>query len=385
MVFSTKLLLFTEDNKLIKENLTILDMFSENNIYFAILARRETNKKLESQIPNNYQEKIRFIDRSKEIKTKVLKLKEKGNIFSVIGVVNEDAIFSFNCKIPLFNPERLKVHNATYGEKVKKYGLPINNISDVIDCLTAHEIHKSNYFKIHFDSKKFSVVSLNNANRYHRPEDEVRIKEIFEFNLKGDKSVRDQRILLLLFFHLINEITQNDFFKQVNYWGTFPSSNPNNDNTSVTFLKEAVRHLVNGKPKTGPEILIRNKEMTAKHKSGNRRFVDKCNKDFETLIVNPKLKGKLNNQVICIIDDYITNGYSAEAAKHLLLAAGAERVIFISIGKFGRNYFATDYSIQGDVFSAGYEYKYNSEISHKNDRFYNLENDHEILKFGEIL
>lgn len=384
MIFSSKLFFFNMDDELIEENLWIADLFYDANVPFRILAQKKTNVELIKQIPEDYKDKIKFVNRDSDTRNKVIDFKKKGGIFSVIGVVDQDAIFSFNCKIPLFNPEKLIRNGETLGDKVIKYGLPINSFQDVIDCLIAFEIHKDNYFRMDIDDK-FSVISLNNANTYYRPENEVRIKEIFETNLKGDGVVREQRILLLLFFHLINEITQNTYFEQVNYWGTFPSANPENDDTSVSFLKEAVRVVVNGKPRNGPELLIRTKEMTAKHRSGNSRLNDKCNKDLETLIVNPKLRGKLNNQVVCIIDDYVTNGYSAEAAKHLLLAAGVKKVIFISIGKFGRKYFTTDYSIEGNVFSDNYQYVFNSEVLSESSEHYNFNNNQEILDFGRIL
>lgn len=73
--------------------------------------------------------------------------------------------------------------------------------------------------------------------------------------------------------------------------------------------------------------------MKSKHSSGLSRLQQKCNRDFETLKINDSLVDRIKGKVICIIDDYITNGYSAEAAKHLLLSAGAKKVIFLSIGK----------------------------------------------------
>lgn len=119
-------------------------------------------------------------------------------------------------------------------EKVKQYGLPINKFENVIDCLKAYEIHQENYFNIPFN-QKFSVISLNNANTYQSPKDEERIKNIFSANLKGSVSERDQEILLILLFHLINEVRTNSYYDSVKYWGTFPSSDPENKNTSISF------------------------------------------------------------------------------------------------------------------------------------------------------
>ncbi|WP_223268701.1 phosphoribosyltransferase [Bacillus toyonensis] len=388
MIFLSKLVFFTEDNELIEENLKVADLFYEEDIFLAIIARQPTINILKNKIPKEYENKIKLLNRSPETKDKIKGLKKKGALFGLIGIVKEDAIFSFNCKIPLFNPEKLISGGVVISDKVKKYGLPIIEFQNVVDCLKAFEIHKGNYFHMIFENN-FSVISLNNANRYYRPEEEVRVKQIFETNLKGDKSGRDQRILLLLLFHLINEVTTNPYFDKVDYWGTFPSSTPDNTATSVSFLKEAVRVLIDGKPRKGPEILIRQMPMKSKHNSsGTLRLTNKSDKDFDTLIVNPNLIDKIKGKVICIIDDYITNGYSAEAAKHLLFAAGAKEVIFLSFGKFGRKYHWTNYEIKGDV-SKIYSYQFINEFPYgdtfRGIEYYNSDNDLEILNFADLV
>lgn len=388
MIFISKLVFFTENNELIEENLKFADLFYEEDIYLRIIARKHTINILEKKIPIKYKNKIKLIDRGPKTKGIIKDLKKKGALFGLIGIVKEDAIFAFNCKIPLFNPEKLISGRVVISDKVKKYGLPIIEFQNVVDCLKAFDIHKGNYFHMCFKNN-FSVISLNNANRYYRPEEEVRVKQIFETNLKGDKSVIDQRILLLLLFHLISEVTTNPYFDRIDYWGTFPSSKPDNTVTSVSFLKEAVRVLIGGKPTKGPEILIRQMPMKSKHdSSGTLRLINKSDKDFDTLIVNPALIDEIKGKVICIIDDYITNGYSAEAAKHLLFAAGAKEVIFLSFGKFGRKYHSTNYEIKGNV-SKMYTYHFVGEIPHgdtyKELNFYNLDNDLEILDFADLV
>lgn len=386
LILISKLVFFTEENELIEKNLRICDLFSDANIILAIVARQSTINILKSKLPEEYKKKIKLLNRSKDTEAKIKDLKERGIIIGMVGIVNEDALFSFHCKIPLFNPESLS-NRVTVSEKVEKYGLPIYDFKEVIDCLKAYEIHKQNYFQMIFGDS-FSVISLNNANTNYRPEEEARVKKIFETNLKGIESKREQRILLLLLFHLINEVTTNSYYEKVDYWGTFPSSNPQNTFTSVSFLKEAVRVILNGGPKKGPEILLRHQQMPAKHNSGAIRLKTKSNNDFETLIVNPALKNNIKGKVICIIDDYITNGYSAEATKHLLLAAGAKEVIFLSFGKFGKKYFSTDYLIEGDVYSK-YTYEFIKENLYEGnfgkEIFYNSNNDSEISNFADLI
>ncbi|MGE7236723.1 phosphoribosyltransferase, partial [Bacillus paranthracis] len=106
MIFISKLVFFTEDNELIEENLKFADLFYEKDIYLRIVARKSTINILQNKIPKEYKDKIKLLDRSSETKDKIKVLKKKGALFGMIGIVQEDAIFAFNCKIPLFNPER---------------------------------------------------------------------------------------------------------------------------------------------------------------------------------------------------------------------------------------------------------------------------------------
>lgn len=385
LVLLNKLALFNEDNELIQENIQIVDLFYQEDIRIGILARRNTLRELSKHIPEEYKDKILLVNRGSKTREKIKELKSEGIAFSIVGIVDYDAIFSFNCKIPLFHLESLNTMKIDVGEKVVKYGLLVKTYQDIIDCLKAQEIHRKNYFELNNINDNYTAISLNNANTHYRPEKEIRIKQIFESNLKGNEFTRDQKTLQLLFFNLLSEISQNSYFEQVKYWGTFPSSNPNNTNTSISYIKEAVRVLMDGMPQNEKEILIRYKEMCPKNRSGLSRLEYKCNKDFETLMVNPELKGKLDNEVVCIIDDYMTNGYSAESAKHILFAAGAKKVIFITLGKFGRRYYSTNYSIKGDVFTKSYEYEFKSEKLITNMSNYNTDNDYQILGFDGLV
>lgn len=44
------------------------------------------------------------------------------------------------------------------------------------------------------------------------------------------------------------------------------------------------------------------------------------------------------NKNIIVIDDFITEGYSTECARNLLLKAGASNIISLGIGKYGSRY-----------------------------------------------
>ncbi|RYE15182.1 MAG: hypothetical protein EOP45_18750 [Sphingobacteriaceae bacterium] len=50
--------------------------------------------------------------------------------------------------------------------------------------------------------------------------------------------------------------------------------------------------------------------------------------------------------------------------RNLLLAAGAAKVLFISLGKFGREYYKIDYQFQGNLFAPGYKFQRTGNIEH---------------------
>lgn len=384
----SKLLLFTDNNELIDKRLKIVDFFTKNEIDVNIIARNNSIKQMREKIPDVYKDKIHFYERGYETRKLFIdEVSKKNHLICMVGVVNEDAIFSFNCKMPLFSVDPMNPKTFAVEEKVKKYGLPIYSFQSIIDCFNAYDVHKGNYFQINFDNS-FVVMSLNNANTYNKPENEARIKNIFQSNLKEKEPTRDQRILLLLLFHLTNEVRTNPLFEDVEFWGTFPSSDPQNTDTSVAFIKEFVRTILDKKPINGTELLIRKNKMKPKHGGENDRQTNKCNKDLETLIVNPDIIKQIKNKVVCIIDDYITNGYSAESAKHLLFKAGVKKVIFISMGKFGQKYYSTSYKIEGDITSI-YQYDFFGEtVLYKNYNgidLYNLNNDKSIMEYEKIL
>ncbi|MGX5162121.1 hypothetical protein ACV8KG_13590, partial [Staphylococcus aureus] len=70
-ILISKLLFFTENNKLIEENLRIADLFYEHDIALGILARSTTINILRSKIPTDYQEKINFLSRDDKNKKDV--------------------------------------------------------------------------------------------------------------------------------------------------------------------------------------------------------------------------------------------------------------------------------------------------------------------------
>lgn len=396
-LISSKLVFFTDKNELISENLDTLKVLIDNNINIAIVATNKYNAlssmktQLEKECPE-YLDSIMFIHRqASNVKEFIDYLKDHKIHFAMLGIIEEDAHIAFNNKIPLLKPEGIPELNQQLNEKIQKYGIPFNDFSDIIDCFKVFEIHKNNYFHWE-DDRNFSVISLFNANSMYTPQKEKNIKQFFQNVLKGSGDNIEYKTYLILSFFLLNEVTTNNMFTDVKYWGTFPSSNKNNKETAVSSLKETIRTVVKGLPRATPpneakNILIRHTDREKKHHSSTTtRRQDKCQSDFDTLIVNPGLVDKIRGKEVCIIDDYITKGYSAEATKHLLLAAGASKVIFLSLGKFGSEYFTTEYEIEGDLKKPGYYYNFINESSiNQHGQYFDRTNKTEIIELYELI
>ena len=155
-------------------------------------------------------------------------------------------------------------------------------------------------------------------------------------------------------------------FRDVQDWAIAPSSSTEL-NQVMRDLKERVRLMMYGR-KPEPIFLRHTAASKSMYDSQMARRYNNnyCQKHFQTIIVNPVYKKKLKNRVVCVIDDYLTNGNTFETLRNLLVACEVKKIIFVAIGKFirgGENYYSKKiFSIEGDVYtSAGYTATYQSE------------------------
>ncbi len=287
----------------------------------------------------------------------------------VLGVVKEDAYLAFNNQIPLF---KIRNHNLildiTVDEKVDEYGIELSNIDDLIQYINIISENISPYLQHDF-SDHYTIISLFNANtKGYQTRENIEYKEEIQSILKSNYSAKIDKIKMLNLFNflLLSECFNNPIFQEVNYWGTFPSSEKSNDSTTISYIKEVIRKVLN-KSKSNKEILIRTKDISKKHQSNKeKRNNNKCQSDFESLKINDYYKEKLKGATVCIIDDYTTYGYSAEAAKNLLLQEGVKKLIVITLGKYGYVYNEVNYNLIGDLYKKeGYCNKFISSKEHK--------------------
>ncbi|XP_015764906.1 PREDICTED: uncharacterized protein LOC107343829 [Acropora digitifera] len=214
------------------------------------------------------------------------------------------------------------------------------------------------YYLCSFDDPvPTKVVSLCYANTYSRVnDDEKEMAEAFQAILKdGGKDPIIKRALLC---HLMAAIAHDNDFREVQDWAVAPSSSPK-PNEVLEGLKEHVRWLMNGRK---PAAIFKRYRETTKSRSDKRveRQRDDCiQKHFRSICLSEEYKDKLKGRVVCIFDDYLTNGHTFEALRNLLVSCKVKKIILVSIGKFERgnefSYIQRHHSIKGDLYSGAYE------------------------------
>lgn len=183
-------------------------------------------------------------------------------------------------------------------------------------------------------------------------------------------------------------IAHDKDFKEVQDWAVAPSSSTNPPQI-MEDLKEHVRYMMNGQK---PEPIFIRHTGTSKSRFDNRdvrQRSDYCQKHFRSIRVHDKYKGKLKDRVVCVFDDYLTQGNTFEALRNLLIKCEVKKIIFVSIGKFKRTgesqYVQKSFSIEGDVYSGDYTAEFNTDAKHDvkfdDDAQRSLKNLNQLAKY----
>jgi hypothetical protein len=294
-------------------------------------------------------------------------INEHGFQFSniiILGSKDDDLHLAANSQVLLLNAGYSKSNNPS--SKVFEYGISLNT-TDLLYTFFYFFSGISNpwYFNAKITDTT-TIYALTNANTMspHQGDDEKSLNNKFKECLKDGKS--EYRDLFIIYFLMsIYTPAVVDIFREVDYWGIYPSSGTDT-NQDLDYFKETVRKSLNSGPKTEQPILIRKEATSKRHElSQNQRITNACDSQLDTIVINPYYEGKIEGKVICIIDDFTTYGTSCETVRLLLEKAGASKVIFIALGKFGHTYYKFDYIIHGDVFR-NYTFK---KLSHKSLSF----------------
>ncbi|AZU62568.1 phosphoribosyltransferase [Neobacillus mesonae] len=273
--------------------------------------------------------------------------------YVLIGSCNEDLILAANKRILIINP----AWSIKQDEKPARYGITLNRPEQLFEAIRLIANQNKWYFKLDVDEDT-TVLALTSANTLNRDviHTEREILEGFEGLLKAG----DRRYFNTLYFHLISGVMKNPELRNVDIWGTFPSSS-SIINDEVEELKERCRYLT-GRKMTQP-LFIRHTPVEKSHETAHEiRLTQGCTKHFNSIILNPYYNSsRIRGKVVCVIDDYLTNGPSFETARNLLLKAGASKVILLALGRYRRGvngiYQYEVYNITGKITVPHYRYQ----------------------------
>ncbi|MBP1889883.1 hypothetical protein J2Z53_001466 [Clostridium moniliforme] len=239
-------------------------------------------------------------------------------------------------------------------EKADKYGLKISSIENLKKVIAIILNQKNWFYELDVDNKT-KVLSLTSANTIgiHSSEEIELINGFREYLKRGG-----YKYYSTLLYHFLSGIVNKPEFRNIQDWSIIPSSGTEL-NREMLLFKEKARYLMNGRKKDN--IFIRHTKTWKSHEAyiyGYDRIP--CDRHFNTIMINPLYKGKLKNRIVCIFDDYSTNGTSFEVARNLLLKENVKKIYCVSLGKFGVNspYVKQDYELEGNLYSKG-GYKYN--------------------------
>ncbi|EJQ32409.1 hypothetical protein IEC_05421 [Bacillus toyonensis] len=280
---------------------------------------------------------------------------DNASSFILVGSSDDDLILAANKRILIINP----AWSVKQEEKPARYGISLERPDQLFEAIRLIDNQNKWYYELEIDQNT-TVLALTSANTLNgdvvRTEKEVLIG--FENLLKSG----NRNYFNTLYFHLISGVMKSSELRNVDRWGIFPSSSVNL-NEELEELKERCRYLTY--KKMNKPLFIRH---TAVNKSRNtdpeiRRRLG-CMKHFDSIVLNPYYSNKIKGQVVCVIDDYITNGISFETARNLLLKAGAKKIILVALGRYRKGqhgiYQHEVYDLKGNITKPGYNYTLNS-------------------------
>ncbi|HFE9685159.1 TPA: hypothetical protein ACGA33_000885 [Clostridium perfringens] len=245
-------------------------------------------------------------------------------------------------------------------EKADRYGLKIDCVENLKKVIAIILNQKRWFYELKVDEKT-TMLALTSANTkgMHSNEEIELINGFREYLKEG--GYRYYRVLL---YHFLAGIVNRPEFREIQDWSIIPSSGVEL-NREMLLFKEKARYLMNGRKEEN--IFIRHTKTLKSHENYKYGF-DRvpCDRHFDTIMLNPIYKGKLRGRVVCVFDDYSTNGTSFEVARNLLLKEKVKKIYFVSLGKFGFRlpYIKQTYTIEGDLYTPkGYKYDLNERYN----------------------
>lgn len=265
----------------------------------------------------------------------------KGNYFIVIGNRDRDFELAVNNKLLYIVPNWCN----DICDKSKKYGINIDKIEELEQIIKTTNNQNNWYYKeiLEDGTKVYSLMSGMYKKWYVTPEERVLVKGFEEFLKEGKTDYYE-----ILYYHFLSAISNLEEFKEIDIWGIAPSSGLSLNEDMLKFKDKARFMMKKMYTRENENLFKRHKAILKSHSlSASIRESKGASRHLGTIYLNPEYKVKGKN--ICIFDDYLTHGNTFEAMRNILRKAGANKIIFVSLGRFKRNYIYQNFNIDGDV------------------------------------
>ncbi|WP_300902303.1 phosphoribosyltransferase [uncultured Clostridium sp.] len=270
----------------------------------------------------------------------LIKLKG-GNNFIVIGNRDKDFELAVNNKLLYIVPNWC---NDVYF-KSKKYGVNINKIEELEQIIKTTNNQNNWYYKdtLRDGTKIYSLMSGMYRKWDVTPEEKELVIGFEKFLKYGEKDYYE-----ILYYHFLAAISNLEEFKEIDIWGIAPSSGLKLNKDMLQF-KDKARYMMKKKlTRENENLFLRHTQIPKSHSLNSLvREESGAARNLQSIYLNPDYNVRGKN--VCIFDDYLTYGNTFEAMRNILRKAGANKIIFVSLGRFRRNYIYQDFKINGDV------------------------------------
>ena len=253
-------------------------------------------------------------------------------------------------------------------EKAKYYGDCVDTPMQFYKFILTLNNNNAWYSQLQIDDRSI-CISLMDARTYagSPTTSEKQMLVNFQQLLKNGRSRNYYEILM---YHFLANMTSTSLFDDIELFGMIPSSDCR-VNCDIFRFMEQVRYIKNkrlpqsvyGRIPKEQNLLIRHTQKPQMHGGSQINRADIGAKyEFATLCINPAFENKIKNLRkqgkfnVVIFDDYMDHGNGFNAVRCLLEAIGANKIIFVSMGIFRKQFQKKDYVISGDVYNAGYTY-----------------------------
>lgn len=290
----------------------------------------------------------------------VMQQRHHNNLFVFIGGKDVDFHMAVNTQSLFIVPTWIPVET-----KANFYGVPVDTPKQLFKFIRTLNNQENWYAEVEIEPNVIALSLMDGRYKYRaKTENERDIVEHFEQLLKLGTSRNYYNILL---YHFLAGMTNSKLFDDIELFGMIPSSDCSLNIDILNFMRQT--RIIKGKHiphnlQNGDNILLRVSPKQKAHLSysPDQRATMGAREEFRTICINPDFKNKINTLKksqkfnVCIFDDYMTHGNSFNAVRNLLQYLGANKIIFVSLGNFGKPFQKKDYIITGNVYNTGYSY-----------------------------